>query len=88
MIPGGGKLFGSNEHSYIIMDLYNYASTNFYKTAFFSSEDNVTNSAGGGGFMYKDVGIWKSTSAVSSITFLVFSDKFDGYSYALYGVND
>lgn len=88
MIPGGGRLFGSFEYSYIIMDLYNYADTNFYKTAFFSAEENETNSTNSDGFMHKNVGIWKSTSAVSSITFLVFSDSFDGHSYALYGVND
>jgi hypothetical protein len=88
MYTGGGKLFASFEHSYIIMDLYHYANTNFYKTAFFSSDESVTNSAGGGGEINKNVGIWKSTSAVSSITFLVTSDSFDSYSYALYGVND
>jgi len=88
MYTGGGKLFAAFEHSYMIMDLYHYANTNFYKTALFSSDESVANSAGGGGELNKNVGIWKSTSAVSSITFLVSSDSFDGYSYALYGVND
>lgn len=69
-----------------VFDLIDYASTSKYKTskAFSGANNNSTSTA----FQVAlDSGLWRSTSAVTSITLLPGSDTFaTGTKFALYGI--
>lgn len=72
-------------YSPVIIDILDYANTNKYKTVkvLAGNEDNSV----GYGVIYFNSGSWRSTSAISSITFLPGSGNFAQYSsFALYGV--
>jgi hypothetical protein len=67
----------------VVIDVLDYQNTNKYKTtrALGGFDTN------GGGFSWLNSGLWKNTSAVTSITLKPYSGNFVTYSqFALYGV--
>jgi hypothetical protein len=66
-----------------IMDIFDYASTTKYKTSkHFSGVDK--NAVGGN--VWLSSGLWRSTSAITSITFDLSGDTFGTSTFALYGI--
>jgi len=72
-------------YSPVIIDILDYANTSKYKTVrvLAGNEDN----SAGYGVIYLNSGSWRSTSAITSITFLPGSGNFaENSTFALYGV--
>jgi len=78
----GPGLVSSNPNVGII-DIHDYASTTKFKTArsFFGADNNSTN-----GSVELTSGLYRSTSAITSITITFVSTGPTGSSYALYGI--
>ena len=71
-------------HTNNIIDIFNYASTNMYKTTRALGGRDVN---GSGGYVDYLSGIWVSTSAITSIKLYHASLTLPQYcTYALYGV--
>ena len=67
-----------------IIDVIDYASTTKYKTTrHFSGIDRNTLS---GSSIFLSSGLWRSTSAITSITFDLLGDDFGTSTFALYGI--
>ena len=65
------------------MDILNYANTSYKKTGLIRFADDRN----GSGFTTLSVGLWQSTSAITSITILNSDYSFDvGSVFALYGI--
>lgn len=79
-----GYPFTSNSQPYIgIVDILDYANTNKYKVH--RSLSGVDQNGSGSVIMFS--GLWKSTSAISTITLTAAANSFQQYShFALYGI--
>jgi hypothetical protein len=89
-IPNGTNT--ANAFAGGVIDIYDYASTNKYKTARSFNGADLNNSSGfpNSGAIFMASALWSSTSAITSITFTpdaTYSTNFAaGSSFALYGV--
>ena len=73
---------GSNTYGTFVMDLLDYRNTNKFKTLrLLTGYDN-----NGSGLLSLASGVWRSTNAVTSITFLTDASIATNSSFALYGV--
>jgi hypothetical protein len=84
-----GSTSGTSSFGGLVMDILDYKNTNKYKTTrSFAGENDATNSTGNNTIVIGS-GLWRSTSAINSITlYLASSNTFSQYTqYALYGIN-
>ena len=70
-----------------IIDILDYASTSKYKTVKIFAGQN-DNNADNAGLVYLGSGLWQSTAAISSLTFLNSTGSFSptGTTWGLYGI--
>lgn len=75
--------YSSSVFTGVIIDIFDYAHTNKYKTfRFLSGADN-----NGSGYVDFESGLWQSTSAITRIDLAPFQGNFAQYShFALYGI--
>lgn len=91
LAPTSAGVFGSGTTGYpatAVLDILDYANTNKYKTTRSLTGSDANNGNGGVALMS---GLWRSTSAITSITILAYSvgsaSTFNQYSsFALYGI--
>jgi len=73
----------SNEGALFNFDFMNYANTNVYKTFLVANANNQ----GASGSVDRSVQLWRSTSAITSLTFFAATDEFAaGSTFTLYGI--
>lgn len=81
---GAAGSSSANVFGAFIIDLHDYASTTKYKTV---RSFNGINANAGGGEVALNSNLWMSTSAITSISFILDSANFDvGTTISLYGI--
>lgn len=79
-----GASAAANTMGVLIVDVLDYASTSKYKTfRVFNGEDR-----NGAGNIYINSGLWMSTSAITSISFIVSTAWTTSTTFALYGIKE
>jgi hypothetical protein len=74
-------VYTTTPHIYMY-DIMNYSNSTTYKTVL-----NRFSEMGGSGFVATGVGLWRSTSAVSTITLTALTNQFaTGSTFTLYGI--
>lgn len=75
----------ANEFGSIMFDVMSYANTNVYKTILSAWE--TQGGASGSQYVLRQVGLWRSTSAITSMKFTFNSGNIvAGSTFALYGI--
>jgi hypothetical protein len=64
------------------VDVFNYANTSVFKTAL----SEFSNDRNGGGSVQRTVGLWRDTSAITSLRILAGGDFASGSTATLYGI--
>jgi hypothetical protein len=83
MILGRVSQTGVSHFGALVIDIFDYANTNKYKTA----RAIAGRDANGSGSVWLNSGNWRSTNAITSITLKPQTDSWNQYSsFALYGV--
>jgi hypothetical protein len=80
----GTALNNTATTSQMVVDIFNYANTTVHKQ---TDTKSYMRTMGGGWNAASLHGVWLSTSAISSITFLLSTASFDNGTVYIYGVN-
>jgi hypothetical protein len=75
------QFIGTGTFNTTTVDVMNYANSTTYKTALIR-----WNTAGDTGFTGTNVGLWRSTAAITSLSFLSANDFAIGSTFSLYGI--
>ena len=78
-LPNSASNFGT-----VILDIMSYANGNVYKSVLCSWESQ--GGLSGSQYVTREVGLWRSTAAITSALFFFTNDTVAGSTFSLYGI--